>query len=312
MARGKRKEAVTASFHFLVRQAKDGEIISNVPVTLSEFSAAMAKLMAAPSIDTSTQEAVDKVRFAATAPVQHVKKINDNLYAGEYKAVYSGHAYENTARGLIPHDSASLRTFSFIVYRSNTSGRIYIGTQYLGQFGDYTGLGLTIKRSFDNKKGLESFSIRNVSDSFQQVKAKEVVVDYMRKPSKISSSNAFAQRATVVLKRSGDGTEFEDEARRRLFGLLGGPIDKIKKEVAKILKEDQLISVSDEDILNCTVLAEVNGSEKRYYFINDINFATHFNLGVAVGVDGHPDRDAVNKQLLTLLKNEIIAKSQHV
>lgn len=312
MARGKRNEKVTTTFHFLMRVKKDGEKSVPVPISLNEFTAAMAELMAMPPVDTSTQAAVDKIRFAPTAPVQNVQKIDNNLYFGKYKAVYSGHAYENTARGLIPHDSASLRTFSFLVYRSHASGRIYVATQYLGQFGDYVGLARTIKDSFANKKGLESHSIRSVSNSFQQVKAKEVVVDYMRQPDKISKSNAFGKRATVVIKSTGDGTEFQEEARKRLFGLLGGPIEAVKKEVAKILKEDQLISISDADIINCTVLADVNGAEKRYYFINDNSFATHFNLGVSPGLDGHPDEDQVKKQMLALLQNEIIAKSQHV
>jgi hypothetical protein len=313
LARRNRKDKVTVSFHYLIRavEGSDGEP-KNAPITAAEFKEAMDRVIAAPPIDTSTQDAVDKLRFSSVAPTEDVNEVEPGLYFGKYKAIYTGHTYQNTAKGEIPYNSASIRNFYFIAYRSKTSGRIYIATQYLGQFGDYTGLRNTLTRAFSNKKGIESHSFRNHSTAFQKVKAKEILIEYMKPGANSGTANSFGNISTIVLKRSGDGEQFAAETRKRLFSVFESPKEKIKSEVAKILKEDQLIAVSDEDILNCTVLAEVEGSERRYYFLNDSNHATHFHLSVGLDVHGHPDPGQLQAAMREMLKTQILKKAENV
>lgn len=312
MARRNRKDKVTVSFHYLIRviEGSDGEP-KNAPIAAAEFKEAMDRVIAAPPIDTSTQDAVDKLRYSSVAPTEGVTEVEPGLYFGKYKGIYSGHTYHNTAKGEIPSNSASIRNFYFIAYRSK-SGRVYIATQYLGQFGDYTGLRNTISRAFSNRKGIDSHSFRNHSTAFQKVKAKEILIEYMKPGKNKGAANTFGNISTIVLKRSGDGTEFAEATRKRLFSLFDGPKEKIKAEVAKILKEDQLIAVSDNDILNCTVLAEVEGNERRYYFINDSNHATHFQLSVGLDQHGHPNPAQLQTAMREMLKNQILKKSENV
>ncbi len=313
MARRNRKDKVTVSFHYLTRvvAGSDGDP-KTTPLNAAEFREAMERIAAAPPIDTSTQEGVDKLRFSSAAPVEGVIEVEPELYFGRYKGIYTGHTYHNTAKGEIPYNSASVRNFYFIAYRSNSSGRVYLATQYLGQFGDYSGLKNTITRAFTNKKGIESHSFRNHSTAFQQVKAKEIMIEYMKPGANAGSGNSFGNISTIVLRRSGDGSEFEAATRKRLFSLFDKPKDKIKTEVAKILQEDQLIAVSDDDILNCTVLAEVDGSERRYYFINDSNHATHFQLSVGLDEHGHPDPTQLITAMRKVLKEQILKKAENV
>lgn len=313
MPRRNRKDKVTVSFHYLIRvvEGPDGEP-KNAPFTAAEFKKAMERVAATPPIDTSTQEGVDKLRFSSTAPVEDVVEVEPELYFGKYKGIYTGHTYHNTAKGEIPYNSASVRNFYFIAYRSKASGRIYIATQYLGQFGDYTGLRNTIARAFSEKKGIDSRSFRNSSTSFEKVKAKEIIIEYMKPGANAGSANSFGKISTIVLKRSGDGAEFAAATRKRLFSLFQSPKDKIKAEVAKILKEDQLIAVSDNDILDCIVLAEVDGRDTKYYFINDSNRATHFELAVGLNVHGHPDVDQLRTAMREMLKGRILKKSENV
>lgn len=312
MARRNRKDKVTVSFHYLTRtvEASDGEP-THSPFTVAEFNEAMDAILAIPPIDTSTQEGVDKLRFTSVVPIQGLKEVEPHLFFGTYTAVYTGHTYQNTAKGEIPYNSASLRDFGFIAYWSKPKGRIYLATQYLGQFGDYTGLKTTVIRAL-NKKGVESHSFRNSTTAFQKVKAKEISIEYMKSGSDAGTSNSFGNIATIVLKRSGDGSDFAAETRKRLFSLIESPKDKIKSEVAKILRENRLTSVADEDIINCTVLAEVEGSERRYYFINDSNFATQFPVSVGMDIHGHPDPDQLQAAMRNLLKSEILKKSEDV
>lgn len=304
---------MTVSFHYLTRvvEGVDGEP-TNAPFTVAEFEQAMDRVAATPKIDTSTQEGVDKLRFSATVPVENLKEMEANLYFGTYQRIYTGHTYQNTAKGEIPYNSASIRTFYFIAYWSKPKGRVYIATQYLGQFGDYTGLKTTVMRAFTNKKGIESHSFRNTSTAFQKVKAKEISIEYMKSGTDAGTANSFGNIATIVLKRSGDGTNFAEAARKRLFSIFDGPKDKIKTEVAKILRENKLTSVADNDILNCTVLAEVDGAERRYYFINDSNYATQFHVSVWMDLHGHPDPAQLQKAMRDMLMNEILAKSENV
>jgi hypothetical protein len=313
LGRRNRKDKVTVSFHYLTRAARDAEgEPTTVPITVAEFKEAIDGIINTPEIDTSTQDGVDKLRFSTIVPIKDLIELEPNLYFGTYTGIYTGHTYQNTAKGEIPYDSASLRNFSFLVYWSKPKGRVYIATQYLGQFGDYTGLKTTIIRAFEDTKGIESHSFRNTSEALHKVKAKEISIEYMQSSTNAGSANSFGNIATIVLKRSGDGLEFADAARKRLFSILDGPKDKIKSEVAKILKENKLTSVSDNDILNCTVLAEVDGSERRYYFINDSSFATHFQVSVGMDIHGHPDVAQLQKAMRRTLKDEILSKSENV
>lgn len=313
MPRRNRKDRVTVSFHYLTRviEGGDGEP-KNVPLSATEFKEAMERVAATPQIDTSTQEGVDKLRFSSTAPVENLIEIEPELYFGNYKGIYTGHTYHNTAKGEIPYNSASVRNFYFIAYRSSSSGKVYLATQYLGQFGDYTGLCNTITRAFSDKKGIESRSFRSASTEFEGVKAKEIVIEYMNPGINAGNPNSFGKKSTIVMKRSEDGAGFEEATRKRLFSLFKGPKDKIKAEVAKILRENQLISVSDSDIIDCTVVAEVDGRTTKYYFINDSNRATHYEIQVPLDEHGHPNAESLKVTMRNILKNSIIKKSEDV
>ncbi|WP_332756848.1 hypothetical protein [Sphingomonas sp. LB2R24] len=284
----------------------------NMPFSVAEFKEAMDRIVATPKIDTSTQEGVDKLRFSPTVPIDNFTEIEPNLYFGTYQGIYTGHTYQNTAKGEIPYNSASLRTFYFMAYWSKPKGRVYVATQYLGQFGDYTGLKNTISRAFSNKKGVESHSFRNNSTAFQKVKAKEISVEYMKSGSDAGTANSFGNVATIVLKRSGDGNDFAEATRKRLFSIFDGPKDKIKTEVAKILRENRLTSIADSDVINCTVLAEIDGAERRYHFINDSNYATQFHVSVGMDLHGHPEPTQLQTAMRNMLMDEILAKSENV
>lgn len=313
MARQNRKDKVTITFHYLVRNIEDerGEIV-NEPIALSDFREAIERIVKTPPIDTSTQAGVDKLRFGTTVPVTALSEIEANMFFGSYQGVYTGHSYENTAKGTIPYNSASLRTFHFIVYWSKPRGRVYISTQYLGQFGDYTGLKNTIIRAFKNRKGLDAHSFRNISTAFEKVEAKEIRVEYARKGKDAGTPNTFNAGTTIVLRKVGEGGNFADQTRQKLFPVFAGPKDKIRAAVAKILREDQLIAISDDDILDCTVIAEIDGSERRYHFLNDSNVATSFPVAVGMTVEGHPDPEQLQKAMRSLLKVQVIAKSENV
>lgn len=97
-----------------------------------------------------------------------------------------------------------------------------------------------------------------------------------------------------------------------MFLIFDGPKEKIKSEVAKILRENKLTAVSDSDIANCTVLAEVEGSEHRYYFINESSFATQFPVSVSINADGHPDIGQLKMVMRQMLMTHIISKSENV
>jgi hypothetical protein len=91
LARRNRKDKVTVSFHYLTRTTEgDGGEPKTAPFSAVEFKEAMNRIASAPTIDTSTREGVDKLRFGTTVPVLDLKEVEDNLYFGVNRAGFAG------------------------------------------------------------------------------------------------------------------------------------------------------------------------------------------------------------------------------
>lgn len=307
-----KNEAVTVSFHYLNREFK-GE--NGKPVikffSQEEFDGLVNKLEAAPKIDLTDEEQKDLLRFRDVVLLENLKKIDKRTLFGVFKASYWGHEYENTDKGLIPAESISLRPFHFLLYLGS-SGKIYLASQYLGQFGGYAGLLKTVAAALPNSESVRSHSFRVDAGHYKDAAAKEVKVTIAKKGQSIASANVFQQSAIIAFKKQSKDDGFEEEVSKRLLSFFGQPIDTIKKAVAAVLKENQLMDVSDEDIQDCTVVASVNGSRKVIYLMETGLFATRFPLDVPLNANGHPKYEETKQAILKTLETEIISRSEDV
>ena len=310
MAKRKREEA-TVSFHYLIREKRaEGVAPETVPFTDEQFASFCERLIALPDIDLSDDDTCKYLKTTINAPVEKCEQVNERTLFGRFRSLYSGHAYDNTDVGEIPDSSVSLRPFFFLAYLSE-SGRIYVGSQYLGQFGGYSALYRTLRDFLPD--GVVSHSFRHDATSYKGAKPKELRVNFSRKPSEITDTPKFGQRGAMSFKQtSSKDEEFNTTVSTKLLAKLGQSDAILKKAIADMLSGNELLDIRDDDIEDCTVVATVNGRNKTINVIEAGHFATRFQLEIEDYIKGHPDREKSKAAMLKLLEKQIIEKSENV
>jgi hypothetical protein len=207
----------------------------------------------------------------------------------------------------------SLRPFFFLAYLSE-SGRIYVGSQYLGTFGGYGKLERTLRLFLPSSKDrIASISFRHDGSSYKGAKPKEVRVSFLRKPKEITGAQKFGQYGAMAFKRSSSkDEEFNTTVSTHLLAKLGQPKAVLKKAITDMLAGNELLALRDDDIEDCTVIATVNGENRTINVIEAGHFATRFPLGIAEYIKGHPDRAKTKAAMLKLLEEQIISRSERV
>ncbi len=307
MAKGRKREAVTVSFHYLIRELDDGAGNKKQwGFSDEEFDELSKRLTGLQPMDLTSEDVKDAVRFKRAVPIENVELVNARTVFGGYRAAYWGHAYENTAVGKIPADSISLRPFYFILYHGEDE-RIYVGVQYLGQFGSYEGLKSTIISFLSGKKTIVAHSFRQDSVTFQDVEPNEVRVKVARSPTEISAPTTITDEAIVTFKKGRNDIGFADRVKGKLLPVMGTNADAVKKAASEIVRDSGLIDVADEDITDCTVIGTVNGHRKTVYMISEGLFATTFHINPTFNADGHPDPEPTRAKMIEVLANRVIA-----
>lgn len=307
-----KQETVSASFHYLTRTAAQGNGKSrDVPFSNEEFDALLRSAKSAPVLDPKDPVAADKLKLRMEVPLSGVEAIDERTFFGRFMASYYGHAYDNTVKGRIPADSISLRPFFFLAYLSE-SGRIYIASQYLGLFGGYAGLQRTLVGMLPDPKSIIPHSFRLSGSYYKNAAAKEIHVSFSDHATSIAADNSFAKRGILVFKKESRDDGFEAHVSKRLLPLIGGPASAVKKAVAEIVSDSNIMDFKDADVEDCTIIANVNGKRKTIYLIEDGNTSTRFPLDVPIDADGHPKLEQTKKALLATLRDEIIARKEDV
>lgn len=312
MARKKREEA-TVSFHYLVREKRtDGELPEAIPFTEDQFERFCERLVAQPDIDITDEDTCKRIRAAVNSPVEKCEKLDDRTVFGVFRSLYSGHAYDNTDVGEIPDSSVSLRPFFFLAYLSE-SGRIYVASQYLGQFGGYTGLFKTLRLMLPQNEPVVSYAFRHDGSTYRGAKPKEVRVSFSRKPREITGTQKFGQRGAMTFRRlNSKDEEFNTTVSTKVLAKLGQSNAVLKQAVADMLAGNEMLSIRDDDIEDCTVIATVNGQNRTINVIEAGHFATRFTLEVEDYIKGHPSREKAKSAMMKLLKEQIISRTERV
>jgi hypothetical protein len=106
--------------------------------------------------------------------------------------------------------------------------------------------------------------------------------------------------------------QFTTTVLTNLLAKLGQPNAALKKAVADMLAGNDMLSMRDEDIEDCTVVATVDGKKTTINVIEAGHFATRFPLNISTYIKGHPDKEKAQAAMLNLLKNQIISRSESV
>ncbi|MGU3468790.1 hypothetical protein ACLBXO_28485 [Methylobacterium sp. C33D] len=312
MPRRVKKESVSVSFHYLIRRRSDQQGETKIiPFSMADFDHLQENMEDQDPIDFDDQESVDRLRFSSEIILLNLTRENSRTISGTFKNPYSGHAFENTHKGKIPAESVSLRPFHFLLYLSE-GGRIYIASQYLGQYGGYIALQNTIQRMLPKYEDIESRTFRSDTLSLKKAEAKEIRVTLSRQSSSIAKYNPFQQDSIVTFKKQSKNDGFETEVSEKIFPYFGRRNADIQKVVADVVNQNELMDVKDTDISDCTIIAKINGRTKTIYMLDDGNFATKFPINVQLDTDGHPDLPQTKNEMIRVLTQGIIAKSENV
>ncbi|MCE4225353.1 hypothetical protein HCU64_16475 [Methylobacterium sp. C25] len=159
---------------------------------------------------------------------------------------------------------------------------------------------------------IKAHTYRLDSINLSKAEAKEVRITLSRHSSSIAKPNVFSQSSIITFKKHSRDDGFEGEVSQKLLPFFGRTNSDIKRVVAEVVNQNELIAVQDTDIQDCTIIAKVNGSKKTIYMLDSGSFATKFPLNVTLDADGHPDFQETQKEMLRVLGTEIIAKSENV
>lgn len=311
MARGNLNETVSVSFHsFEKGERLDSGKFNPKKFTPEEFCALIKNIVDQPQPDLKNPHDLDGVKFGRLIPFHSLEKVHDHTFFGVFRSAYWGHSFENSRKGKIDADSLNLRDFCFLLYLSD-SGLIYLGCQYLGNYGDYGSLSKAIAVFLGLGKNLETSSIFSDSEDFKDTIPTEVRITLSSQNKNIAGASVFGAGSLVAFKKENkDDTTFEVTIKDRLLSLIGRPHAEIKKQVAAMLNRSEIYSVRDSDISNCvvTVRKKKSRSTKSVYLFGLNSRATRFHIDVRLNDDGLPIVELAKNAMIAKLDEEIIKK----
>ena len=301
---------MAVSFHYLQREITENGVTQVVPFTVEEYAEFVSSLEGVRALDLRDQETLEKLRMTYDAPIEKVKAVNDRLAFGVFRSSYTGHSFTNTDKGEMSANSVNLRPFHFLTYLSD-SGRIYIGAQYLGQYGGWVGLWFTLRSHIKNSASVKAYTFFTRAEQYKDAKPKEVRIHISKQSENIASPNVFEQEAVLVFKKQYKEDGFEEAVLNGIVSHLGD-INKVRAAVADTISANELLDVRDEDIQDCTVLAAVGKQRKVIYMMGDGTFATRFPLDIPVTSSGHPEYEVAKSAMLKVLEQQIINRKEEI
>lgn len=317
MARKSKREQVTVSFHYLVREELDSDNEKVfIPFTSEEFEKIYLELDRQKNPTLSDSQLEEEIKSSSRAIIQSVEKvtvgsIEDKFISGKYQAPYWGHSFENSQKGKISADSLNFRSFFFLLYLSDT-GRIYIASQYLGNYGGYIALRTTIISCLKNRKGIKPHSFSTDGFNLKNAVPKELKVTVSEKTKDITKRNSFNQKVAFSFTKTKGDDLFQKQIENSLLSNIHEPKDKIIRKLVEMLSNNDLVEVSDEDIDGCDVIVRWNKGYKTVHLLDGINYASKFPVDVAIDNDGHPHYEPLKHATIGLLKEEVISRKEDV
>ena len=304
------RESVSVSFHTIEKgiKSKDGQFTPH-KFQPTEFAALIAKIESQPEPDLENPNDFDGVKFGWLIPFLDLELIDERTFFGKFSSAYWGHSFQNTEKGKIAANTLNLRDFCFLLYHSEC-GKIFLGCQYLGNYGDYGSLSRSLLKMTGLGVNVRSTSFVSEAEDYKNTIPQEVRVTLSSNSKSLASGNALGSGSTVAFKKSGKDDQFEITVKDHILSMVGQPVAAVKKQVAAMLNKNELFSVADDDIRDCsvTVRKKKSRSTKTVYLFGQTSRATRFHMNVDLDSDGWPILEKAKKSMLKKLQEEIISK----
>jgi len=314
-----KKNEISISFHHLEQSVKEDPNIK-VPFTVKDMTKLVAGLdKNCKSLDTSDPDIEYRLKINKLVKIKRVEiKEGSSIIQGLFEPCYWGHSFENSKKGTIDADSMNFRPFYFLLYLTK-SGKIYIGSQYLGSYGGYTPLKETlidILKQHNNEMKIESksFHLERQQYNANNLEISEICIEYSQKSPHLTGDNTFKSSNAITMKKpSRKDTQFGKSARNMVKEIFKQPdIKSAKKIVSEMMNRNTLVKLSDEDIDDAKIIAMHNGNRKVIKLIEASSFATKFPIQVSLALNQHPVYEELQEQALYILKNDILGVSENV
>lgn len=311
MAVNKAREGIFVSFHYLEKgmRADSGDFVRH-PFTKTEFDKLTSFIVNQPAPNLKDENDLDAIRRGKLQPYEACKPEDDNTFSGVFRSAYWGHSFENSDKGNISAQSINLRDFCFFLYLAE-NGTIFIGTQYLGNYGGYTVFSDILKKALKTGEKTQIRSQSIVSDAYnlKDTKPIEVKIDLVSTGKTIEERQTFGSSGMLAFKKSAGDETFELTVRDKFLSLLGSPTSKIKKEIAKIISKNEIYSVDDKAIQNCRVVVrKKKGGQHTVYLFDQGHRATLYHLDIQLDQSGKLRVPQTIKCMLAKFDEEIIPK----
>jgi len=308
-----KKSDVSISFHYLIRNiSEEKDEVVETPISEEEFEYLFENLRGVKMANLQDEETETDIRFKKLVALERLEKFNGRYITGVYKTSYWGHSYENTEKGEITASSLNLRPFYFLLYLSE-SGRIYIGSQYLGSYGGYTALKNTILRCMKQSNQIMVRSFNSTYDQLEGAQPKEVEIQIARRSESITSGNFYGQAGAFAFKKQHKDDGFEEKTSNGFLKHLFKSKSEIRKGIAKTLQQNQILDVADDEIQGCKILVQLESGRKQIIQLLDHrHFASRFPAEVPLQDDGHPHYEMMKTISIEMLKEQIISVKENV
>lgn len=310
MTQKQKNEQVSISFHYIERRG-DNDDSPLVKLTTTEFDTIFSELSKLQTQDVTSPDIIEMLKFHNSVIVKNAERVNPQTIAGVFENSYWGHSFRNSDKGDISAESLNYRPFFFLLYLSD-SGRLYIVCQYLGNFGGYTALKNAVLRAIKNKTDLQLHSFNMFLAQIEKLVPTEVIFDVAKKSEAISGKNVFSQKVAIALKDKEKSGDYEAGIKDGILSLFRLPNAQIRSELAKFLKDNELMSIADDELENCRVIATINKKQITIHMLDGSNRASKFPVDVPLDKDGHPEYTPLKNEAIKLLKDKIISRKENV
>ena len=305
MAKKQKISQASASFHYLVKRDKDDEKGDDLSFSDAEFQKIARRIKDTSPIDLSNDAEVRRIKVGQNLQFLHHTELSPSRHFGVFEGAYYGQEFRNAKHGVIGADVLNLRQFCYLLDHRR-DGKIVVGSQYTGNYGDYDGLRKCfsyILRS--NQSYIVSRSITSLRHELGDGTPIELKLQIKRKNPKAGGAKLFSRSGLFTIKRSDFGETFEEEVRSTL-----GPISRVgaaarKSALAKLISQGDIMEIDDDDIMGCSVVVKKDGNQHTVYLLGDNEIATRIPINVSIRSNGLPTVSQVQSEMVRLL-NEFV------
>lgn len=205
MAKKQRTNLVTASFHYFLKRPKGQPDGDELGFTAADFQRLVQRMRDVTPIDFDDDREIRRIKVGENIPLLQVTEITPNRFFGQFEGAYYGQEYRNTRLGVIDAESLNLRKFHYVIdFRRD--GKIVLGVQYTGNFGDYDGIrSCFIKILQDDNYIVLPKAIASLRNEIGDGEPVELKVSIRKQNPIVGGGSIFSRSGVYAVKRSDYG-----------------------------------------------------------------------------------------------------------